>query len=84
LEVVCGDLRAWNEAAVLVRQRSLAAAVEEVRDVSVLLGLGDVELAPAGVARGMSQRADLLGPELRAFLRDEYLRWERVIKSAGI
>ena len=51
LEVVRRDLRARHEQAVLARPGRLAPAVEEVRHVGVLLGLGDVELAPAGVRR---------------------------------
>ena len=43
--------------------RRFDAAVEEVGDVGVLLGLGDVELAPAGLGEGLGERARLLGPE---------------------
>ena len=63
LEVVRRDLRARDQAAILAGQRRLASAVEEVRDVGVLLGLGDVELPPAGVRRGMGERVRLLGRE---------------------
>ena len=41
----------------------LDATVEEVRHVGVFLGLGDVELAPAGLGEGLRQRASLLGRE---------------------
>ena len=47
LEVVRGDLWRRHQAAILAGPRSLAAAVEEVRHMGVLLGLGHVELAPA-------------------------------------
>ena len=50
-EVVGRDLRARDEEAILARPGRLDAAVEEVRHVGVLLGLGDVELAPAGLAK---------------------------------
>ena len=46
-EVVGRDLGARHEQALLARPGRLDAAVEEVGDVGVLLGLGDVELAPA-------------------------------------
>ena len=58
-EVVRRDLGARNQLAVLARERRLAAAVEEVRHVGVLLGLGDVELAPAGVRDRVGQGSDL-------------------------
>ena len=42
-------------------QRRLDAAVEEVRDVGVLLGLGDVELAPAGLASAWARERAVSG-----------------------
>ena len=62
-EVVGRDLRARDQLAILARPGRLDAAVEEVRDVRVLLGLGDVELAPAGLAHRLGQRARGLGRE---------------------
>ena len=56
-EVVGRDLRARDQDALLARKGCLAAAVEEVRDVGVFLGLGDVELAPAGRGDGLGQRS---------------------------
>jgi hypothetical protein len=50
-----------GRARVLARERRLAAAVEEVRDVGVLLGLGDVELAPAGVAKRLASERHASG-----------------------
>ena len=62
-EIVGGDLGARDEEAVLARPGRLHATVEEVRHVGVLLGLGDVELAPAGLREGLGQRARLFGRE---------------------
>ena len=42
--------RRGHELAALAVVRGLLAAVEEIRDVRVLLGLGDVQLATAGAA----------------------------------
>ncbi len=63
LEVVGRDLRAGDEAAILARPGHLDAAIEEVRDVGVLLRLRDVELAPAGLAHRLGQRTGGLGRE---------------------
>ena len=46
-QVVGGDLGRGHEHAVLAGERRLAAAVEEIRHVSVLLRLGGVELLQA-------------------------------------
>ena len=62
-EVVGRDLRARDEPAVLARMDRLDAAVEEVRDVRVLLGLRDVALPPARVGDRVGERADDLGRE---------------------
>ena len=45
LQVIGRHLRARDEQPVLAREGRLAAAVEEVRDVGVLLRLGHVQLA---------------------------------------
>ncbi len=55
LQVVGRDLRAGHEHASLARLRGLGAAVEEERDVRVLLGLGDVELAQALLGEDVGQ-----------------------------
>src|SRR5260221_519063 len=48
-------LGAGEEAAFLAGEGALAPAVEEVGHVGVLLGLGDVELAPAVVGKGFAE-----------------------------
>ncbi len=63
LEVVGRDPRARDEPPLLAGIGSLDAAVEEVRHVGVLLGLGDVELAPARLRERLGQRPGLLGRE---------------------
>ena len=55
LQVVGGDLGAGHELALLARPGLLDAAVEEVGDVGVLLGLGDVELLPAQAGDDLGQ-----------------------------
>src|SRR4029077_14393065 len=59
LEVVGRDLRTRDEQALLARVRRLDAAVEEVRHVGVLLGLRDMELAPARLREYLRERACL-------------------------
>ena len=61
LEVVRGHPRARDEDAVLALERRLAAAVEEVGDVGVLLGLRDVELAPARVGDAPARQGTTSG-----------------------
>ena len=57
LLVVGGDVpRRRHEDAGLAGPLLLASAVEEVRDVSVLLGLGDVELAKAVLGEHLGDR----------------------------
>ena len=61
-----------DQAALLPLPLLLAAAVEEVGDVRVLLGLGDVKLAPAGLGDDLGQgrlrarlgEGDRVGPAL--------------------
>ena len=48
-EVVGGDLLRGDEGAVFAGEWLLDAAVEEVGDVGVLLGLGDAEVAEVGL-----------------------------------
>ena len=63
LVVVGGDVaRRGHEAALLARVRVLLPAVEEVGDVRVLLGLGDVQLALAALRQHRGERD--LGPGL--------------------
>src|SRR4029077_12387741 len=47
--------RRFDQAVLLPLQLLLATAVEEVGDVGVLLGLGDVQLAAAGLGDGLGQ-----------------------------
>ena len=63
LEVVGRDARTGDELALLARIGRLDAAVEEVGHVGILLGLGDVELVPAGLGEGLRQRSRRLGWE---------------------
>ena len=62
-EVVGGDLGTRDEEPFLSRVGRLDATIEEVRDVGVLLGLGDVELAPARLRERLCERAGSLGRE---------------------
>ena len=59
LQVVGGDLRAGDQAALFAFEQVLAAATEEEGDVRVLLGFGDAQLRQAGIgkhfAEGVSQ-----------------------------
>ena len=48
LQIIRGDLGAGDEASPLPRLRLLAPAVEEERDVRILLGFGDMVLTQAG------------------------------------
>ncbi len=67
LEVVRRYLRAWDEASLLPRFGRLRAAVQEERDVSVLLGLGGMELPKPRFRQHISQHAapELLGERHR-------------------
>ena len=66
-EVVGRDVPARrNEDALLARERLLDAAVEEVRDVGVLLRLGNVQLTPAEPGQVRGQRVDGDGREADA------------------
>ena len=56
LQVVGGDLEARDELSILTGPRLLAATVEEVRYMGVLLGLGDVVLRPTGRTHRTRQR----------------------------
>ena len=73
LAVVGRDVaRGFDQAPLFPLPLLLAAAVEEVGDVGVLLGLGDVELAPAGLGDHLGQgrlrprlgERDRVGPAL--------------------
>ena len=65
LVVVGGDVaRRFDQAVLFPLQLLLLAAVEEVGDVGVLLGLGDVQLAAAGLGDRLRQR------RLRPLLRE--------------
>ena len=73
LVVVGGDVAGRvDQAALLPLPLLLATAVEEVGDVRVLLGLGDVQLAPAGLGYDLGQgrprarlgEGDRVGPAL--------------------
>ena len=75
LEVVGRDLRGRDEYAVLAGIRVLDAAVEEERDMRVLLGLGDAQLGHAHLAQILAKavfHAD-------ARKGDEHVRHGRVI-----
>ncbi len=54
-EVVGGDLLRGDEGAVLAGKGLLDAAVEEVGDVGVLLGLGDAEVAKVGLGHEVGE-----------------------------
>jgi len=56
-------LDARHELAILARPRLLAAAVEEVGHMGVLLRLGDVELGPAGFGYSLGERGTTSGPK---------------------
>ena len=51
LQIVRRDLRRWHHLALFAGERLLVAAVEEVGDVRVLLGLGDAQVLPVQLAR---------------------------------
>ena len=55
LQVIGGDLRAGDHAAVLALVGSLHAAVEEEGDMSVLLGLGNAQLGLAVLGQVLAQ-----------------------------
>ena len=59
LQVVCRDLLGRHQLAVLSGKRLLAAPVEEVGHVCVLLGLRRMELAEPGVGEELRHRHDL-------------------------
>ncbi len=55
LQVVGRDLRRRHHDAVLAGKRLLAAAVEEIRDVRIFLGLGGAQLRAAGVGDDLAE-----------------------------
>ena len=62
LEIVGRDFRRRHHDAVLARIRGLDAAIEEVGDVSVFLGLRDAQLTQAALG---DDRAEAVGDRLR-------------------
>jgi hypothetical protein len=62
-EVVGGDFFGWDDFALFAGERLLDAAVEEVGDVRVLLGLGYAEVAEVGGAHDVGEEVVSAGPQ---------------------
>ena len=71
LQVVGRDLGRRHHDAVFARVRFLAAAVEEISDVRIFLGLGHAQLRAAGVGHDLAE-------DVRKALRREDRRHQRV------
>ena len=69
-QVVGRHLRRGHQLAVLAGERRLAPAVEEVRDVRVLLRLGSMELGEAALREDPGHRHDLLRHERYEDIRE--------------
>ncbi len=80
LEIVGRDLGRGHENALFAREGLLLAAVEEIGDMGVFLGLGDAKLMEAGLGRHLAERAgELLGREQG---RDELRQRRRIFDHA--